>query len=174
MEGGYFKKSPPGQFTLSIVSFKLALESPKYHGFSCKKLHDEHDPRTAAPTLDWLVVITWLIAALTIGGVLARPRDLPEAVFASAGAILLIISGLLPWREAWHAVGKGLDVYLFLTGMMLLAEVAREEKLFDWLAAHATQLAKGSAGRLFLLVYLVGVVVTPFLSESIRVPRTNF
>lgn len=49
---------------------------------------------------------------------------------------------------------------------MLLAETAREEKLFDWLAAHATKMAKGSSGNLFLLIYLVGVVVTTFLSND--------
>src|SRR5205085_2424253 len=43
---------------------------------------------------------------------------------------------------------------------------AREEKLFDWLAAHATRLAKGSSTRLFLLIYLVGIVVTVFLSND--------
>jgi len=40
--------------------------------------------------------------------------------------------------------------------MILLAETAREEKLFDWLAAHAIKMAKRSANRLFLLIYLVG------------------
>jgi arsenical pump membrane protein len=59
-----------------------------------------------------------------------------------------------------------MDVYLFLTGMMLLAETAREEKLFDWLAAHATRLARGSATRLFMLIYLVGTLVTTFLSND--------
>jgi arsenical pump membrane protein len=73
---------------------------------------------------------------------------------------------LLTPAEGLAGVAKGIDVYLFLTGMMLLAETAREEKLFDWLAAHATQLSKGSAQRLFLLIYLVGVVVTTFLSND--------
>ena len=40
--------------------------------------------------------------------------------------------------------------------MMLLAEIARQEGLFDWLAAVATRRAKGSARRLFLLIYGVG------------------
>jgi arsenical pump membrane protein len=35
------------------------------------------------------------------------------------------------------AVGQGLDVYLFLTGMMLLSKMARKEGLFDWVAATA-------------------------------------
>ena len=67
---------------------------------------------------------------------------------------------------AWAGVVKGIDVYLFLTGMMLLSETARQEGLFDWLAALATQRARGSASRLFLLVYAVGAVVTTFLSND--------
>ena len=49
---------------------------------------------------------------------------------------------------------KGVDVYLFLTGMMLIAELARREGLFDWLAALAVEHARGSPQRLFLLVYV--------------------
>ena len=61
---------------------------------------------------------------------------------------------------------KGLDVYLFLVGMMALAEVARREGLFDWLASHAVRRADGSASKLFALVYGVGIVVTTFLSND--------
>src|ERR1700744_452803 len=50
--------------------------------------------------------------------------------------------------------------------MMLLAELARQEGLFDWLAAKATRLAKGSASRLFTLIYGVGILVTVFLSND--------
>ena len=50
--------------------------------------------------------------------------------------------------------------------MMLLAELARQEGLFDWLAAHAARLAGGSAARLFTLVFAVGTVVTVFLSND--------
>ena len=49
---------------------------------------------------------------------------------------------------------------------MLLAEIAREEGLFDWLAAVATGHAGGSPRRLFLLTYGVGTVVTIFLSND--------
>jgi arsenical pump membrane protein len=72
----------------------------------------------------------------------------------------------LPWRTALHGVALGSDVYLFLAGMMLLAELARSEGLFDWLAARAAAGARGSARRLFGLVYLVGILVTAFLSND--------
>src|SRR5437879_12331315 len=61
---------------------------------------------------------------------------------------------------------KGIDVYLFLTGMMLIAELARQEGLFDWLAALAVEHARGSPQRLFALVYAVGTIVTVFLSND--------
>src|SRR5580704_4339261 len=108
----------------------------------------------------------WLIAAAAIAGVLFRPRGWPEAVWACLGAVMLVVFGLLPLPQAGAAIAKGSDVYLFLTGMMLLSELARREGVFDWLALLAVKAAKGSPSRLFLLVYLVGTMVTVFLSND--------
>ncbi len=108
----------------------------------------------------------WGIAALAAGGVILRPWGLPEAIWAVLGAAALVFLALVPWREALAAAAKGADVYLFLAGMMLLAEVARREGLFDWLAGHAATAASGSPARLFGLVYLAGIAVTAFLSND--------
>ena len=108
----------------------------------------------------------WIISFLAIAGVIIRPFKIPEAIWAVAGAVLLIILRLILPSEGVKGIANGTDVYLFLTGMMLLAETAREEKLFDWLAEHATKMANGSPNKLFLLIYLVGVVVTAFLSND--------
>jgi len=109
---------------------------------------------------------TWAIAGLATAGVIIRPWRLPEAVWAMLGAAALVGLGLLPGSDALLGVRKGLDVYLFLTGMMLLAELARHEGLFDWLAALAVQHARGSPQRLFMLVYAVGTLVTVLLSND--------
>ncbi len=106
------------------------------------------------------------IVALATAGVIIRPFRLPEAIWALAGAAALVLSGILPFRAALDGMRKGLDVYLFLTGMMLTAELARQEGLFDWLAAFAVEQAKGSSQRLFLLIYLVGTIVTILLSND--------
>jgi len=111
-------------------------------------------------------VLVWSITAAAIAGIMFRPKQWPEAIWACLGALLLVVSGLLPISQATAAVGKGMDVYLFLTGMMLLAELARREGVFDWLAALAVSAAHGSRRRLFALVYLVGMVVTVFLSND--------
>jgi len=112
------------------------------------------------------VATVWIVALLATGGVLMRPFRAPEAVWACAGAVLLVGLRLIPLPDAARAVLKGGDVYLFLIGMMLLSEVARREGLFDWIAAYAVRMAKGSPRRLFLLIYSVGVMVTAFMSND--------
>jgi arsenical pump membrane protein len=106
------------------------------------------------------------IIILATAGVVVRPFRLPEAIWSLAGAVALVLFGLLPWDGALDGIRKGLDVYLFLTGMMLIAELARQEGLFDSLAGLAVEHARGSPQRLFLLVYLVGTIVTVLLSND--------
>ena len=110
--------------------------------------------------------LTLTIAVLTALGVLFRPFRLPEYAFATLGAATLVATGLFDWRTALNAVLDGQDVYAFLIGMMLLAEVAQREGLFTTLAAWAARAARGSAQRLFLIVYGIGVLVTVFLSND--------
>jgi arsenical pump membrane protein len=117
------------------------------------------------PAFDPAPVI-WVIAALAICGVIFRPWRVPEFVWAMSAALLLTALGFIPWHKALGAVGKGLDVYLFLIGMMLLAELARQQGLFDWLAMLAARHARGSGQRLFDLVFVVGTLVTVFLSND--------
>jgi arsenical pump membrane protein len=116
-----------------------------------------------APPATWA---TWSITAVSILGVIARPRNLPEALWAVSGALALVLFSLLPAPDAWAAVLKGTDVYLFLIGMMVLSELARQGGLFDWLAGHAVKRSRGSAATLFALIYAVGIAVTIFLSND--------
>jgi arsenical pump membrane protein len=111
-------------------------------------------------------MLAWAIIALATVGVIVRPFRLPEAIWAVAGAAALVLPGLLPWADALSGMRKGVDVYLFLIGMMLIAELAQREGLFDYLAAYAVEHARGSPQRLFLLIYAVGILVTVLLSND--------
>ena len=111
-------------------------------------------------------LLAWSIIGLATAGVIVRSFRLPEAIWAVAGAVALVLLGLLSWHDALNGVRKGLDVYFFLIGMMLTAELARCEGLFDYLAAFAVDHARGSPQRLFLLIYAVGILVTVLLSND--------
>ena len=88
--------------------------------------------------------------------------------------------GLISIPDALAGAAKGSDVYLFLVGMMLLAEIARQEGLFDWLAAarRATPKARRAAvpadlwGRQVVTIFLsndaTAVVLTPAVAAAVE------
>lgn len=105
-----------------------------------------------------------VVASLAL--MLIRPRGIGEAWWVGGGVVVLLLTGLLPWATAGRAVIGGTDVYLFLVGMMLLSELAREHGVFDWVAALAVTHARGSQKRLFVMVYATGAAVTALLSND--------
>jgi len=113
-----------------------------------------------------VAVATYAIASAALVGVVVRPWRLPEVTWAILGALGLVVFGLVPARDAVSAMAKGIDVYLFLLGMMLLSTVAEREGVFDYLAAVCVQRARGTASRLFALVYGLGTLVTIFMSND--------
>ncbi len=120
-------------------------------------------PVTAPPLADLSV---WIITALVLAGIVVRPFQWPEAVWAAAGGLALPLLGLLPWAAAWNGAREGWNVYLFLIGMMALAEIARIAGVFDALAAWAVRRARGSPTRLFVLLYAMATLVTALLSND--------
>jgi arsenical pump membrane protein len=111
-------------------------------------------------------ILIALIVAVSILLMLIRPRNIPEVYWVGGGAFLLIVLRLIPLNLAGQAAAEGSDVYLFLIGMMLLSELAREHGVFDWLSSAALKGSHGSCGRLFTLVYGVGTLVTIFMSND--------
>jgi arsenical pump membrane protein len=111
-------------------------------------------------------VVLPLIVAVSIALMLTRPRGISEVWWISGGTLILIALRLVPLELAGQAAAKGTDVYLFLIGMMLLSELAREQGVFDWAASVAVRRANGTCSRLFLLTYGVGTLVTIFMSND--------
>jgi arsenical pump membrane protein len=106
------------------------------------------------------------IVGLSILLMLIRPRGIREVYWVGGGALLLVLLGLAPLPLAARAIAEGTDVYLFLIGMMLLSELAREHGVFAWLSSMAVRSAKGSRSRLFAIVYGIGALVTILMSND--------
>ena len=117
-----------------------------------------------AASLPYILLLA--IAGISILLMLLRPRGISEVWWIGGGAFLLIVFQLVSLKLAAKAIAEGLDVYLFLTGMMLLSELAREHGVFDWLSSAAITAANGSCTRLFTLVYGIGTLVTIFMSND--------
>ena len=116
------------------------------------------------PDLHHILIPAIVATSLTL--MLVRPRGVAEAWWVGGGVGLLLALRLVPLQLAGHAVLEGLDVYLFLTGMMLLAALAQEHGVFRWIASWAVRHARGSSRRLFNLIYCAGTLVTIFMSND--------
>ncbi len=117
-----------------------------------------------SPPVATIVLLS--IIALSILLMLARPRNIPEVWWVGSGAALLVILRLIPLKLAGKAVGEGLDVYLFLIGMMLLSSLADENGVFEWVSSSAVRGANNNSARLFTLIYGIGTIVTICMSND--------
>ena len=97
---------------------------------------------------------------------MVRPFRLSEWIWPVCGAALLVASGLVSGPLAATAARDGLDVYLFLAGMIGLAELARVHGVFDWIGAAILGRSSGNAATAFGLVYVAGIIVTALLSND--------
>ncbi len=98
--------------------------------------------------------------------VLFRPRQLSEAIPALAGAALFVLVGAVSPRHAGQALLSHWNLFLFFLGLMTIAAVADTAGVFDWLAQKAALLSRGSRRRLLLNVFVLGTVMTAFLSND--------
>src|SRR5579872_3533737 len=85
-----------------------------------------------------------LVIGVSILLMLIRPKNIPEVYWIGAGVFLLLVLRLIDLRLAGRALAKSVDVCLFLIGMRLLSELAREHGVFDWLSSLAPRKAGGS------------------------------
>lgn len=111
-------------------------------------------------------VVVCLVVAVSILLMLIRLRNIPEAYWISGGVVVLLGLRLINLQLTELALLKAVDVCLFLIGMMLLSELAREHGVFDWLSSIAIRKASGSCARLFALVYVIGTMVTILMSND--------
>ncbi|HZR42757.1 MAG TPA: SLC13 family permease, partial [Ktedonobacteraceae bacterium] len=117
------------------------------------------------PALTRTLLIS-VIALLTLIGIMTRPFKWNEAMFALAGAGLLLITGLIVPANAIATLLGEWNTFLFFLGMMGLSALAEAAGFFDWLAALAARLAGGSSRRLFLNVFLLGSLISMILSND--------
>ncbi len=117
------------------------------------------------PTLTKTLLII-SIAILTLLGIMTRPFKWNEAMFALAGAALLLVIGLINPLDAATTLLKDWNTFLFFLGMMSLSALAEVAGLFDWLAFQAARLSGNSSRRLFLNTFLLGSLISMLLSND--------
>ncbi len=110
--------------------------------------------------------IAGVIFVATLALIMLRPKQLNEALAALSGGLIMIITGIVSPLQAFQTLLGDWNIFLFFLGMLALSALAERAGFFDWLAARAALLAHGSTRRLYLNVFLLGALISAFLSND--------
>lgn len=120
---------------------------------------------------------TWLAGAIfLLTYALIVTERVHRTVSALLGGVAMILLGLLPQEQAFHAIDW--NVIFLLAGMMAIANVLQETGLFQWVAVQAVRLGRGDPFRILVILSLVTAVLSAFLNNVtvvvLVVPMTLF
>ncbi len=107
-----------------------------------------------------------LITGLVLLGIMLRPWKTNEALIALSGAGLLLILWLITPANAFFTLVQDWNTFFFFLGMMSLSALAETAGFLDWLAVITARLSGSSAWRLFLNTFLLGCLISMFLSND--------
>ncbi len=86
-----------------------------------------------------------------------------RTISALLGGVAMILLGILPQAQAFHAVDW--NVIFLLAAMMIIANVLKETGLFQWIALQAVRLGKGDPFRVLVILSLVTAITSAFLDN---------
>ena len=90
-------------------------------------------------------------------------EKLHRAAVALAGGILLILTGIIPFKEGIEAID--FNTLGILLGMMLFVAVVKESGLFEYMAIKAAKFAKGDPWRIMVAFMIITAVFSAFLDN---------
>src|SRR5262249_37635754 len=95
-----------------------------------------------------------------------RPRGLSVAWPAGAGAVIMLLSGILSFAQISHLFGDIWDACLTLIALFMLSEALDSNGFFTWAALHLARQARGSGWRLYLSIVFLTAGITALLAND--------
>ncbi len=112
------------------------------------------------------MILAVAIFAVTLLLIILRPKPLNEGTAAAAGAVTILIAGIISVEDVYEVFWATDNILLFFLGLMVISAVTDQAGIFKWFAHEAVGLANGSARRLLLVVFGLGVLITTFFSND--------
>jgi arsenical pump membrane protein len=108
-------------------------------------------------------VLTLVLFASTLLGVVIRPRGIAPGWWTCGAAAIALATGLVQPTEVWTLVLVAREALLFLLALLVLSELLEASGFFAWAAVLAAGSARSGAGLLRNLL-LLGALITIVLS----------
>ena len=111
-----------------------------------------------------LIAISIFIATLVL--VVWQPRGLGIGWSATAGALVALATGVVQPHDiidVWHVVWNATATLIALIIITLVLDVAG---MFEWSARHMTRWVRGRTLRLYVLLILLGAIISALLAND--------
>jgi arsenical pump membrane protein len=112
------------------------------------------------------MILAIVAFAITLVLIILRPKPLNEGTAAALGAIAVLITGVISMQDVYDVFWDTDNILLFFLGLMIISAITDQAGIFRWCAHEAVGLARGSARRLLLVVFGLGVLITAFFSND--------
>jgi arsenical pump membrane protein len=112
------------------------------------------------------ILITIAAFAITMLVIFWRPKGINEAVPASIGAIVVLISGTVSLENLFDIGSKVTGAAITIIATIVMAIVLESFGFFHWAAAQLAAKAKGSGIRLFWYTNLLCFLMTLFFNND--------
>ncbi|MBO0960216.1 arsenic transporter [Neobacillus sp. MM2021_6] len=112
------------------------------------------------------VIITIFAFAVTMALIFIRPKNMNEAIPATAGAILVFLSGSVSMGDLLDISSKVTGAAITIIATIVMAIVLESFGFFSWTAALMLKLSKGSGYRLFWNTLLLCFLMTLFFNND--------
>lgn len=107
-----------------------------------------------------MVIATLFVFIMTMIIIFVRPADINEAYPASAGAIILLLTGAVNYANLQDITSKISSASITIISTIVMAMILESFGFFHWAAAALARLAKGSGYRLYWYIQLLCFIMT--------------
>lgn len=107
-----------------------------------------------------------IIFLLTLTLVIWQPKGLGIGWSAATGALLALVLGVVHWHDiaiVWSIIWNATGTFI---AIIIISMILDKAGFFEWIALHVARLGNGSGHTLFMLLILLGAVVSALFAND--------